>query len=86
MEFSRQEYWNGLLFPTPGDLPDPGISRASPALAGKFFTIEPPGKPIWRLVLFSHSFVSNFLRPMDYNMPGFPVLYYLLEFAKIHVC
>ena len=32
MEFSRQEYWNGLLFPTPGDLPDPGIEPASPAL------------------------------------------------------
>ena len=41
MEFSRQEYWNGLQFPTPGDLPDPGIeptSLVSPALAGGFFT------------------------------------------------
>ena len=41
MEFSRQEYWSGLTFPTPGDLPDPGIkpsSVASPALAGGFFT------------------------------------------------
>ena len=40
MEFSRQEYWGGLPFPTPGDLPDPGIKPtflASPALAGKFF-------------------------------------------------
>ena len=32
MEFSRQEYWNGLLFPSPGDLPDPGIEPGSPAL------------------------------------------------------
>ena len=51
MEFSRQEYWSGLPFPTPGDLPDPGIeptSLASPALAGGFFTTEPPGKPAWR--------------------------------------
>ena len=32
MEFSRQEYWNGLLFPSPGDLPDPGIKPGSPAL------------------------------------------------------
>ena len=41
MEFSRQEYWRGLPFPSPGDLPDPGIepmSLASPALAGGFFT------------------------------------------------
>ena len=33
MEFSRQEYWSGLPFPSPGDLPDPGIKPASPALA-----------------------------------------------------
>ena len=41
MGFSRQEYWSGLPFPTPGDLPDPGIepvSLSSPALAGGFFT------------------------------------------------
>ena len=48
-EFSGQEYWSGLPFPTPGDLPDPGIepeSLASPALAGRFFAIAPPGKPV----------------------------------------
>ena len=48
MEFSRQEYWSGLPFPTPGDLPDPGIkptSLESPALAGGFFTTEPLRKP-----------------------------------------
>ena len=48
MEFSRQEYWHGLPFPSLGDLPDPGIkptSLASPALAGRFFTTAPPGKP-----------------------------------------
>ena len=46
MEFPRQEYWGGLLFPPPGDLPDPGIEPMSPvppALAGGFFTAEPPG-------------------------------------------
>ena len=45
--FPRQEYWSGLPFPSPGDLPEQGIepmSLASPALAGKFFTTEPPGK------------------------------------------
>ena len=48
MGFSRQEYWRGLPFPPPGDLPDPGIeltSPVSPALAKRFFTTEPPGKP-----------------------------------------
>ena len=47
MEFSRQEYWNGLPFPTPGCLPDTWIepeSPASPALARGFFTAVPPGK------------------------------------------
>ena len=49
MKFPSQEYWRGLPFPLPGDLPDPGIkpeSPMSPALAGRFFTNEPPGKPI----------------------------------------
>ena len=47
MGFSRQEYWSGLPFPSPGDLLDPGIeptSPVSPALTGRFFTTEPPGK------------------------------------------
>ena len=48
MEFSRQEYWSGLPFPSPGDLPYPRIKSASPALAGGFFTTAPPGKlPVW---------------------------------------
>ena len=48
MEFSRQEYWGGLPFPPPGDLPNAEIEPASPvslALAGRFFTTAPPGKP-----------------------------------------
>ena len=51
MELSRQEYWSGLPFPSPGDLPDPGVEHASPALqvvsriVGRFFTSEPVGKP-----------------------------------------
>ena len=49
--FLQQESWSGLPFPPPGDLPDPGIkpsSPVSPALPGRFFTPEPPGKPwIW---------------------------------------
>ena len=45
MEFSRQEYWTGLPFPTPEDLPDPEIEPTSLALAGGFFTTMPLGKP-----------------------------------------
>ena len=48
MEFSRQEYWSGLSFPTPGDLPNPETEPASlvsPALVGRFFTTEPAGRP-----------------------------------------
>ena len=43
MGFSRQEYWSGLLFPSPGDLPDPGIEPGSPALEADALTSEPPG-------------------------------------------
>ena len=45
MGFPRQESWVGLPFLSPGDLPNPGIEPESPALAGGFFTTEPPGKP-----------------------------------------
>ena len=45
MGFPRQEYWSGLPFPSPRDLPVPGIEPESPALAGGFFTAELPGKP-----------------------------------------
>ena len=44
MGFSRQEHWSGLSFPSPGDLPNPGIELLSPALAGGFFSTAPPGK------------------------------------------
>ena len=45
--FSSQEYWNGLLFPSPGDLPDLKIEPASPALAGKLHTQVGRGKDFW---------------------------------------
>ena len=50
MVFSRQEYWSGLPIPLPGNVPERGIepmSLVSPALAGKFLTTVPPGKPIY---------------------------------------
>ena len=46
MEFSRQEYWSGLPFPSPGDLPDPGIKSRSPALQAESLLSDSPGKPL----------------------------------------
>ena len=46
MEFSRQEYWSGQPFPSPGNLPDPGIELKSPALKADSLPFEPPGKPL----------------------------------------
>ena len=69
MGLSLQEYWNGLPFPPPKDLPDSGIKPVSPALAGGFFTTGPPGKPK-RLAkkscmpFLNEAFKSNLLFPI----------------------
>ena len=57
MGFSRQEYWSGFPFPSPGDLPNPGLEPRSLVLAERFFTTEPPGKTILS------SYWWNFLKP-----------------------
>ena len=61
MRFPRQEYWCELPFPSPGNLPDPGIEPVSPALTGGFFTTEPPGKPLALSMsqLMSHLFLAS---------------------------
>ena len=46
LQFSRQEYWSGLPFPSPRDLPHPGIELRSPTLQADALTSEPPGKPL----------------------------------------
>ena len=51
MGFSSQEYWSGLPFPSPGDLPDPGIELGSLALQADALPSEPPGKPKFIVVL-----------------------------------
>ena len=53
VEFPRQEYWNGLPFPPPGDLPDPGIEPVFLALAGGFFTLHGPFPLVNDLVINS---------------------------------
>ena len=52
MGFSRQEYWSGLPFPSPGDLPNPGIESSSPAFQADAITSEPPGKPYNTLKIY----------------------------------
>ena len=86
MEFSRQECWSGLPFPPPESLPKPEIESASlmsPALAGRFCILAPPGKPLCS-VQFSHSVVSHSLQSHGLQMPGFPVLHQLPELAQTH--
>ena len=57
MEFPREEYWSELPFPTPGDLPDPGVF----CIAGRFFTVVPPGKPLsLSLTFFFNHFCACF--------------------------
>ena len=55
LEFPRQEYWSGLPFPFPGDLSHTGIKpdNACPALAGRFFTTEPPGWQVYKYLSYS---------------------------------
>ena len=67
MGCSRQGYWSGLLFPSPGDLPDPGIEPASPALAARFFTAEPPGCSLKVKVKITQLRPALF-HPMDCNL------------------
>ena len=69
--FSRQEYWSGWSFPSPGNLPNPGIKPMSPALAGGCFTTEPSGKPFgnllidkWIVVTMRMSFPSQVQRKL----------------------
>ena len=58
MEFSRQEHWSGLPFPSPGDLPDPGIEPGSPALQLDSLPSEPPRKS--GLIRYNHIYIPGF--------------------------
>ena len=83
MEFSRQEYWNGLPFPTLRDLSDIGMeptSLAFPALAGRFFTTVPFGKfsSVAQLCL-------TLCDSMNCSTSGLPVHHQLPEFTQTHV-
>ena len=55
MEYSRQKYWSGLPFPSPGNLPDPGIKPRSPALQADALSTEPPGNQLKEISKFGWS-------------------------------
>ena len=71
VEFSRQEYWSGLSFPSPGDLPDLGIEPRSPTLKADALPSEPPGKSIY---IHIHSFSL---------LSGIPVYDYFITYLFI---
>jgi len=50
MKFFRQDYWSGLPFPSPGDLPDPGTELGSPTLQADSLLFEPPEKPLLHII------------------------------------
>ena len=73
MGFSRQEYWSGLPFPSPGDLPNPGIEPRSPALQADSLPSEPPGKPRIRLLkvkVKATQLCLTLCDPVDYTVHG----------------
>ena len=64
MGFSRQEYWSGLPFPSPGDLPHPGIEPRSPTLQADTLTSEPPGKHVgtrWQVIHHIRKLIKNYI-------------------------
>ena len=75
MGFSRQEYWGGLPFPSPGDLSDPGIEPRSPTLQADTLTSEPPRN------------TSQLIRHVTYYIFHLYLIFYLLcVFHNIYVC
>ena len=91
MGFSRQEYWSGLPFVSLGDLPDPGIESAFPALADGFFTTEPPAKPLAQRLNCCQRIVNKnnlwrlqawFLRPTVQTFPSCHFRFFFMSYAN----
>ena len=101
MEFSRQEYWSGLPFPSPGDLPKPGIKPSSPVLSSFSFASfwSLPYWGLWELCTCAtastiplHFIFSSVAQscptlcdPMNCSTPGLPIHHQLLEFTQTHL-
>ena len=73
MGFSRQEYWSGVPFPPPRDLPDPGIKPRSPTLQADALPSEPPGKPRW-VYMFVKTHQNVLLRSVNFTFAKFTCL------------
>ena len=98
MRFPRQEYWSGLSFPSPGDLPIPGIKPVTPESSewvGRFFTTAPPGKPLYPSSLTEQSKLEHFTHPgLCREAPQEPrkalgldlLLLLLSRFSRVQLC
>ena len=87
MEISRQEYWSGLPFPSPGDLPNPEIESGSPALQADSLLSEPPGKPPTYPASFLYAhLLSNLNDTHLVTGPRVSVLSHLRVFAHTALC
>ena len=87
MGFSRQEYWHGLPFLSPRNLPDPGMKPGSPALQADALPTEPLGESLFYIESVNSiaHFCLTLWDPMDCSMPGLPVHHQLPEFSQTHV-
>ena len=88
--FPSQERWSGLPFPSPGDLPDPGIELSSPASAGGVFTTESPGKPMYiNIYIQKHTHTisenDNLKTALQNIYINYPLKAYLFVILVIHV-
>ena len=83
MGFSRQEYWSGLSFPWPGDLPNPGIEPRSPVSQADSLLIELQGKPLSR---YGYVMVILWLLLWLLHQPGERLLWLLCQPGEIKLC
>ena len=84
MGFSRQEYWNGLPFPSPGDLPDPGIEPRSLALQADSLPTELRGKPLIRDYFIAKKMLA-IIQGAEHTLIS-KQLAHSFAFARVHVC
>ena len=83
MGFSRQESWSGLPFPSPGDLPDPGIEPRSAALQADALPSEPPGKPCKRTLRTKYVLLSHVFLTPHFSHLGHKHQLYLVNEVKV---
>ena len=74
MGFLRQDYWSSMPFPSPGDLPGPGVELVYPALDDGFFIFEPPGKPMCTIIV-SYGVASLPPKPPEFHPNLLPNLW-----------